>query len=99
MVSVRFFDKGSLQGIVCDDFDGGLERIDDEIVEHSRWAVRHRLIFKAVDDGKLYCVHYRVGATESQDEAPFDNEGAEIECVEVVAVDITVTKYLPIGAR
>jgi hypothetical protein len=45
--------------------------IDDSIIEHSRWSVLHKAIFRH-DDGFLYRMNYRVGATEYQDESPFE---------------------------
>ena len=57
------------------DFDG--ETIEDKITEKSRWSLYHRRIFK--HDGKLYETYYSVGATEQQDESPYEDEPDEIE--------------------
>lgn len=67
--------------------------VEDKIIEHSRWSVIHSLVFKT-DDGKYYLTDYRVGATESQDESPWEYEGDEIECTEVVPVDKVITEYV-----
>lgn len=71
--------------------DMGGETVLDEITSHSRWSVHHRRVFKA--DGLFYETSYSVGATESQDESPYEYEPEEIECAEVVPVSRTVTVY------
>ncbi len=65
--------------------------IVDEIVEHNRWAVRHRMIFQ--HHGRFYETKYRVPATELQDEQPYDAEPDEIECPEVWPISKKVTVY------
>ena len=67
------------------------ETILDEIVDHSRWTVEHRRIFK--HEGKLYETFYSVGATEQQDESPYEYADARIECDEVVPVQKPITVY------
>lgn len=74
--------------------DMGGETISDDITGHSRWSVHHRRVFK--HDDKFYETHYSVGATESQDECPYEYDADEIECVEVVPVERTVTMYEPV---
>jgi len=65
--------------------------ISDEIYEHHRWAVSFRLIFKF--DNKYYETVYRVGATEMQDESPYEYEPDEIECKEVFKLIKMMTVY------
>lgn len=66
--------------------------ISDEIVGTSRWSVQHEVIFKW-KDGKNYKTHYSVGATEQQDESPWEYE-TEVNCVEVEQQQVTVTKWV-----
>ena len=66
----------------------------DEITDTSRWSVYHRFVFKAEDDGKFYETHYSVGATEYQDEQPWQDEN-EVECIEVVKVEKIVQDFEP----
>lgn len=70
--------------------DGG-ETVYDRIVGHGRWSVHHERVFK--HEGKFYKTDYRTGATESQDESPYDYEPDEIECVEVFPREKTITVY------
>lgn len=79
--------KAEARGVLADK----ASRVRDEIVDTSRWSIRHELIFRR--EGKLYSVWYQVGATEQQDESPFDNEGDEIECTEMEAYERTIIDY------
>lgn len=56
--------------------------IEDIIIGKSRWHIQHEMIFKWTD-GKVYRTQYQVGATENQDEKPWEHED-EIGCTEVV---------------
>lgn len=67
--------------------------IKDEIVEHSRWSVLHDLIFK--HDGVLYQTNYTVGATEYQDESPWEFED-DVDCYVVEAKEVTAIKYVKV---
>ena len=86
----RIFAKEVLQAALWDDFEG-IETIKDDIVDNTRWSIVHEWIFKFGD--KFYSAGYSVGATESQDESPFEYDDDEIECVEVQAVERVVTVY------
>lgn len=60
--------------------------IEDKIVSQGRWSIHHEIIFEM--DGRHYLTDYSVGATERQDEGPwecFDNED-EIEIIPVKKV-------------
>ena len=70
------------------------EIISDQIIENTRWSILHERIFK--HDGKFYQTIYSVGATEIQDESPYEYDGDEIECTEVRPVEKVVTVYEPV---
>lgn len=57
--------------------------IEDEVVYNTRWSIVHSIIFSL--DGKFYETEYSVGATEIQDESPWEYE-SEVECDEVYKV-------------
>ena len=59
--------------------DGG-EIIEDNIVDHGRWSVVHKIILKYQD--KYYRASYSVGATEHQDEQAWEYDD-EVELTEV----------------
>ena len=86
------FSKETLQNLVWGDFDSDhYEVIYDNVEDSSRWSIQHEMVFKY--DGKFYQTSYRVGATEYQDEQPYENDNDEIECHEVEPYEVTVTKY------
>lgn len=61
--------------------------IKDSIVGTSRWSVQHEIVF--MHDGKFWSTEYQCGATEQQDESPWEHDEL-IECVEVELVEKTV---------
>lgn len=86
------FKNDWLRELVYEDHDEA-EIIKDEICDNSRWSIIHDLIFKIGE--KYYRTSYSVGATECQDERPFEY-GEETECIEVVPVTKTIIVYKPI---
>ncbi len=76
----------------------GCKVIIDDIAGKSRWAVEYRLVFQLPDqsENQAWQVYYRVGATESQEERPWENddviEATLVECVEVVVKKWRVVK-------
>lgn len=69
------------------------EILDDILVDHGRWSLQYRLVFKVKETEKIYCVIYSRGATESQDEHPFEYDGDMINCYECEAVEKTIIEY------
>ena len=65
--------------------------VQDEMIDHSRWSILHRLIVQRVSDGLFFESTYRVGATESQDESPWEYGDAVF--VHVLPVEKTVVVY------
>lgn len=61
--------------------------IKNEIYDTSRWSIHHKIIFSYND--KFYSTTYSVGATEYQDESPWQNE-EDVECQEVKLVEKTI---------
>jgi hypothetical protein len=58
--------------------------VERKIIDHSRWSVTYSEVFE--HEGKFYLTSYSVGATESQDESPYQYDGEDIECNEVKKV-------------
>ncbi|MED3792450.1 hypothetical protein P4571_08335 [Niallia alba] len=63
----------------------------DEITDTSRWSVHHRIIFAY--QGKFYETYYSVGATEMQDESPWEYDET-VECAEVELREVRVKKWV-----
>lgn len=67
------------------------QSVDSEIVDHSRWSVYHRQVFQVGDN--FYVANYSVGATEMQDESPFEYDKLPIRFPRVQKVEKTVVVY------
>jgi hypothetical protein len=61
--------------------------IKDTIIETTRWSIIHEIIF--AHDGKFWKTTYSVGATEVQDESPWEYDDL-VDCREVQLVEKTV---------
>jgi hypothetical protein len=69
----------------------GYEMISDKILENTRWSIVHQIIFKHGE--QFWRTTYRVGATEYQDERPWEHDGDQVSCTEVVPVEKTIIVY------
>ena len=74
--------------------DGG-DTVYDRIIGHRRWSLDYERVFAY--EGRFYLTVYSVGATERQEERPYEYEGNEIECVEVFPREKTITVYEPVA--
>lgn len=71
------------------------EIISDEITDHSRWSVSHTLIWKR-NNHEVYSCYYSIGATEYQDESPWEYE-KEVECYPMRLVTKTIEVWKKIN--
>ena len=69
----------------------------DEIVDTSRWSVQHNCVFKD-NDGKFYETFYSIGATECQDERPWEYED-DVTCYEVEQREVKITKWVRVDSE
>lgn len=77
---------------LLDSLDAGDEStVYDKIIDTSRWSNQYERVFK--HEGKFYRTYYQVGATEQQDERPYENDPDMIECGEVKPVEKVVIVY------
>lgn len=72
--------RGILYGEGDDDGAPIGEIVEDKVVDTTRWSELHDIIF--CYQGKHYEAGYSCGATEMQDESPWEYE-EEVECYEV----------------
>ena len=70
------------------------EVILDKIYDTSRWSIRSELVFKF--ENKFYHTCYSRGATEQQDESPWEYDGEDIECSEVKPVEVITVEYISV---
>jgi hypothetical protein len=80
------------------DCEGG-EIVSDTMIDHGRWTIEHEIVFRlpCQKPGEAWRANYRVGATETQDERPWEYD-KEVECTLVQAVEqiVTVTVWEPV---
>lgn len=69
------------------------ETIEEHIINHTRWSVVYERVFK--HEGKFYRTVYSVGATEYQDQEPYEYDEDMVECEEVVIVPKLVMTLVP----
>lgn len=87
------FSKKDLQDVLYGESET-LEMKENEFQANSRWSLFYSLVFQDKATGKFYHTSYSKGATEMQDESPFEHEGDEIECEEVFPREKTIIEYV-----
>ncbi len=78
----------------------GHDLVDDKIVDVTRWSIVHEVVFRVRSSGpiatKFYRVRYSRGATEMQDERPWEGMN-DVECEEVTQIPVTVLQWVPVN--
>lgn len=67
------------------------ELVTSEIVDNSRWSIVHEDVYQRLSDKKFFKTTYRTGATELQDERPYEYGDAVFK--EVFPVEKTIIVY------
>lgn len=95
-VPFKKFNLEDIEELLYSDKTDCFIKLVDDITDHGRWEVVHRIVFQEKETEKYYSVYYEEPATENQDfgqswfETDRDNM---VECNEVVPVQVTVTQY------
>ncbi|OEU75207.1 MAG: hypothetical protein BA874_03730 [Desulfuromonadales bacterium C00003068] len=74
-----------------DELDLPFRAIHDEIMDSNRWSTQYEIVFE--HEGKFYLTHYSVGATEQQDESPWEYED-RVGCTEVELKEVVVKQWV-----
>ena len=69
----------------------GFKLIEDKLVDTSRWSEIHEIVIQRNSDGKYFKDSYSVGATEQQDEQPWEYEDPDF--TEVFKKEVTTFIY------
>jgi len=91
------FKKEFLQALLYEDIskddmeEDEIEIKEKKLIDTSRWSTIHSLVFSF--RRKFYQTRYSRGATEQQDESPFEYADDQIECKEVFQVEKTIIMY------
>lgn len=86
-----FLEKSEALLILNDDHEE-YETILDKICETSRWSIHYELVVKNLKEDKFYIAYYSTGATETQDESPWEDE-SEVEFLPAIAKERTIKTY------
>lgn len=73
--------------------DGKHTVVENTIIGHSRWSIDYELVVQREIDKTYWSAVYSVGATESQEERPFEEHG-DVTFGQVFPVQVSVTKYM-----
>lgn len=65
--------------------------VEDTIIDTTRWSIVHSVIVKRISDGKFFRDDYSVGATENQEERPWEYNKPDF--VETFPVEKTIIVY------
>jgi hypothetical protein len=82
--------KEDARDLICGDLPG-FEVIQKEMVDKSRWSIIYEVVVKRLSDGMFFKDVYQRGATESQDESPY--EYSDPNFTQVFPVEKTVIVY------
>lgn len=85
-------EKEEAKRIVWEDHEDW-DEVTSEVIDNTRWSVLKEGVFKHLPTGKFYQVNWSEGATEMQDEAPFDYDD-EVTFDEVELKEVTVEKWV-----
>ena len=83
--------------VVFGDIEGWRE-IESKVIDTTRWSVIEEGVFFHEDSKKFYEFCWSSGATECQDERPFEYDD-EVAPVEVEAKEVTTTVYVPVEVK
>ena len=92
----RIFSKDYLVkelGLPHDEDGTKVEIKENTLVDNDRWSLYFRLTFLLKEDGNYYQAYYSIGATEMQDEEPWQDED-EVECTIVEPTEVVITQYV-----
>lgn len=81
------------RSIVYDDHEDWT-KIEETTEGTGRWSIHYSGVFRYKCNGKYYCLTWSVGATEGQDERPFDYEDPELREVKQVEKTVKVWEFV-----
>jgi hypothetical protein len=69
----------------------GYETVEEKIIDTTRWSIITEVVVRRLSDGKFFSDSYSSGATESQDESPYDNDDPNF--TEVFPIEKVIISY------
>lgn len=89
------FAKKDLQEMVYEESERFI-KAEEDVVDTDRWSIHYKVIFKDEDTGKYYKSYFSKGATEYQDESPYEYDDDEIECCEVEQKEVLIKTWVEV---
>lgn len=97
-MAIRAFSREYLVGELGLPYDNDGIVINDEIKDTKRWYTVHELTFRDPATSKVYKCFYSEGATEAQDESPWEYDRV-VACEEVELRPVLEMRYVPVGKQ
>jgi hypothetical protein len=83
------------RAVIYEDTDDWSKLYETETISnHSRWAVGVECVFQHLPTGKFYEFYWERGATEYQDQQPYEYEKF-VEPIEVVEKEVVIKQWVP----
>jgi hypothetical protein len=73
------------------DAPDGIKIVSNNIIDKGRWSIHHEIVVQQISTGKFFRDTYSIGATETQDERPWQHEDPDF--TEVFPVEKTIIVY------
>lgn len=73
-----------------------LEKISERIIDTSRWSINYEAIFRDKSTDKVYLTFFDKGATEMQEEHPYEWASDMIDCTEVELQLVTKEEWVAV---
>lgn len=86
--------EGDSMGEWGEGYKFDFQLVKEELFDTSRWSHHYERIYKDLNTGKFYSTTYSRGATECQDERPYEFDGPEVDFTEVVPRETVVIEYV-----
>jgi len=69
--------------------------VENQIIENSRWSIIKEGVFKRASDGTFWKISWSEGATEEQEEMPFEY-AKEVTFTRVEKREVTVERWVEV---
>ena len=87
--------KNDLLELLDEESLGNLRVVQEKLIDSTRWSKVYKCVIFNQETNKYFDASYSVGATEYQDESPFDSYGENdlIELFEVEPYEVVTIEY------
>lgn len=68
--------------------------VESSVTDTSRWSIQHEGICQHIESEKYYFIDWSVGATEMQDEGPFEYHKGDVTLTEAIQKEVKIMKWV-----